>query len=337
METFKNLIYHTKTEKRSIFLLVFLISIMTIAKEYLISSKKVEIEDLCYLEGILELNDKAKSKKTFKELRNKKNINSLEVKKNTSSPKEKITRAFIGKINPNIASEDSLKLLGLSSFAVSNLIKYREKGGKIKSPKQLTNIYGVDSSTFSKIKDNISIPIPVESDSIIVADASKTTNEFIDSNTFAKAKVKKKSILIDINTADEIQLQYVNGIGPSFAKRIIKYRDMIGGYHSKGQLLEVYGLDHEKFHQIKDQITVGGNIQPININSSDSKDLSVHPYINYQEARLIVAYTSKHGPIKSAYDIVKIGVMDSLFVEKIMPYLPDSLRHYNAHKPLTSL
>jgi competence ComEA-like helix-hairpin-helix protein len=337
METFKDLIYHTKSEKRSIFLLVILISILTLGREYLLSMNKAEIEDLCYLEGILELKEETKPKNKFKKTTFKKRSKYDIESKKTLSHKELKTSHFNGKINPNTASEDSLKLLGLSSFAVSNLIKYREKGGKIKYSSQLTKIYGIDSSTFFNIKDKISIPKPDVSDTFIVAEALETIDKSIDSNTFAKAKTEKKSILIDINTADEIQLQYVNGIGPSFAKRIIKYRDLVGGYHSKGQLLEVYGLDHSKFHQIKDQITIGGKVQDINVNSSDYKALSNHPYINRQEARLIVAYTSKHGPLKHAYDIVKIGVMDSLFVEKIMPYLPDSLRHQNAQTPLTSL
>ncbi|NNF33651.1 MAG: hypothetical protein HKN68_06065 [Saprospiraceae bacterium] len=337
METFKDLIYHTKTEKRSIFLLVFLISIMTIGKDYLLSRNNAEVEDLCYLEGILELEHKTKSEKSFNTRAETKSSRNEAKNKSNVIQKKNSQRVFTGKIDPNTASGDSLKLLGLSSFAVNNLIKYREKGGKIKSSTQLTNIYGIDSSTYSQIKDNISIPKPIESYEPKVEVASKKEDKSIDTIAFAKAKIKKKSILIDINTADEIQLQYVNGIGPSFAKRIIKYRDLIGGYHSKGQLLEVYGLDHSKFHQIKDQVTVGGKVQDINVNSSDYKVLSNHPYIDHQEARLIVAYTSKHGPLTHAYDIVKIGVMDSLFVEKIMPYLPDSLRHQNAHTPLTSL
>ena len=144
-------------------------------------------------------------------------------------------------------------------------------------------------------------------------------------------------ILIDINSADEIQLQYVKGIGPAFAERIIKYRELIGGFHHIHQLMEVYGIDRDKFIQLKDQIKLTGETEKININSLDQKQISRHPYISYQEAKLIVAYRKKHGPYKSVYDITKIGVMDSSFVKKILPYIPDTLRSYNAQAPLTSL
>ncbi len=338
METIKDVIYHSKTEKRSFLLLIFIIAVLSIAKQQLTSLKSIEVEDLCYLEDLLQPDDNKTLDKKILKRKDYKNDDSRLRKEVATISTTKKNQEFKGKVNPNTANEDSLKLLGISTFAINNLIKYRAKGGKIKNPEELKKIYGIDSSTFKDIQDNISIPKP--SDPILTSistEIPKVDNKPIDTFSFAKAKEEKKKILIDVNTADEIQLQYINGIGPSYAKRIVKYRALIGGYHSKNQLLEVYGLDRQKLDEIKDQITVGDNIEKLDVNSIDYKSISSHPYISHQEARLIVAYTKKHGSFKNAYDIVKIGVMDSLFVEKILPYLPDSLVQLNAHTPLTSL
>jgi DNA uptake protein ComE-like DNA-binding protein len=47
----------------------------------------------------------------------------------------------------------------------------------------------------------------------------------------------------NLNTASASDLLPIHGIGPVLSKRIIKYRDAIGGYTHKHQLYKVYGLD----------------------------------------------------------------------------------------------
>lgn len=47
----------------------------------------------------------------------------------------------------------------------------------------------------------------------------------------------------NLNTASASDLLPIHGIGPVLSKRIIKYRDAIGGYTNKDQLYKVYGLD----------------------------------------------------------------------------------------------
>ena len=66
------------------------------------------------------------------------------------------------------------------------------------------------------------------------------------------------SALIDLNTADQALLETLPGIGPSLAQRILSYRQQIGGFTSKEQLLNVSGIGSKRYAQIEALVTVGG-------------------------------------------------------------------------------
>lgn len=55
----------------------------------------------------------------------------------------------------------------------------------------------------------------------------------------------KKIEVLDLNLATSEELQKVRGIGPAYSERIVKYRDILGGFSDTTQLKEVYGLKKE--------------------------------------------------------------------------------------------
>lgn len=61
---------------------------------------------------------------------------------------------------------------------------------------------------------------------------------------------------VNINSATVKDLDTLPGIGPSFAQRIIDYRNKIGGFKSVNELLKVPGIGEKKLAQIKEQVTV---------------------------------------------------------------------------------
>ena len=61
---------------------------------------------------------------------------------------------------------------------------------------------------------------------------------------------------INLNTATLDQLDTLPGIGPAIAKRIIEYRDSIGGFTAVDQLTQVSGIGEATFAKIREQITV---------------------------------------------------------------------------------
>ena len=94
----------------------------------------------------------------------------------------------------------------------------------------------------------------------------------------------KPGATIDLNTADTTLLKRVPGIGNSFARRIVKYRDLLGGYYVVEQLQEVYGMDRERYDAIYPYFTVGTAVRPLTL-TIDS--ISYHPYLSWRHKRAL--------------------------------------------------
>jgi len=124
--------------------------------------------------------------------------------------------------------------------------------------------------------------------------------------------IKKELAQIEINSADTIQLQELKGIGPGFAKRIVKYREQLGGFYAKEQLMEVYGLTEQIYNSIKNSIVVDASkIKRIKINEMDISRLKRHPYISYYEAKAIYDYRMLQ-PEKKIKNIEELSALPDL-------------------------
>lgn len=127
----------------------------------------------------------------------------------------------------------------------------------------------------------------------------------------------------NINTADTSQLQQIKGIGPKLSKRIIQYRNKLGGFFSRAQYKEVYGLDSLVVEKLAKHTYIAARFQPrqININTADFKTLVGHPYLNYQQVQRIVRYREKLGKLASIQDLVRFNLLEVSTFEKVKPYL----------------
>ncbi|MEO6149430.1 MAG: helix-hairpin-helix domain-containing protein [Mucilaginibacter sp.] len=138
----------------------------------------------------------------------------------------------------------------------------------------------------------------------------------------AFTKKARLIIPVELNGADSAILTTVYGIGPSFAKRIIKYRALLGGYASKQQLKEVYGLDAEKYAEISEQVTVdAARLKKINVNTADIDELKHLYYLTYKQKNAIIQYRMQHGDYTSAKDMLDIAILDEITINKIKPYI----------------
>ena len=140
--------------------------------------------------------------------------------------------------------------------------------------------------------------------------------------TFQKYE-KKEPVSIDINTATAEDWKQLRGSGPSFSNRIIKYRDLLGGFTNPLQLKEVYGLDAILYVEIQDFLRNESpeTIKTININLADELTLKKHPYIDAKLAKSIVKRRIKRGDYQTIDEIQKIGGLDNALFQKLSPYL----------------
>jgi competence ComEA-like helix-hairpin-helix protein len=130
------------------------------------------------------------------------------------------------------------------------------------------------------------------------------------------------SFTVDLNTADTLDLQRLRGIGPGFARRIVGYRNKLGGFVDKSQLLEVYGMDAERYAMIRDYVTVkGDSVRRIDLNAATFKSLIGHPYFPYELTKEIIIYRKKAKKFGTADELKNVsGVTDSVF-RKVSPYI----------------
>lgn len=203
--------------------------------------------------------------------------------------------------DPNIIDKHGLMQLGLSENLSSTIINYRNKGGHFYNPDDFEKIYGMDSATFILLKPYIKIEEEIIS---------------------GKKENNSNSLVLDLNNSDTLDLQQLTGIGPAFANRIVKYREMLGGYFQKEQLMEVFGMDSLRFAQIADHVMIANDpTQKININKASIKELIKHPYIEFYLAKSIVTQREKIGKFNSLDELLDTRlVYDDLF-KKIKPYL----------------
>lgn len=139
--------------------------------------------------------------------------------------------------------------------------------------------------------------------------------------SLAKPKKEASTIVMDLNTVSALDLQKVRGIGPAYSERIVRYRNLLGGYSDTAQLQEVYGLSVEVIEELNKSFTIQSKVQPLDINTDSVKVLAKHPYISFDLARIIIAYRREHGDITSISDLGKIKAVDEGTLLRLKPYL----------------
>lgn len=109
-------------------------------------------------------------------------------------------------------------------------------------------------SEIEKIEDKKNIEeIKINNKSnISVKESDVITN---DKNDIVKESDSNKNTIVNINTCTLEELLSINGIGESKAKSIIEYRENVGLFTSKEDIMKVSGIGNSLYDKIKDYIT----------------------------------------------------------------------------------
>ncbi len=110
-------------------------------------------------------------------------------------------------------------------------------------------------------------------------------------------KVERNRYVCNLNRADSAQLVQLYGIGGYFAKKILQYRERLGGsFADKRQLLEIEGFGQERYEKIEGSVVVlREDIKGFSLLDAGKEALEKHPYIGPYAARGILTYIKLKG------------------------------------------
>lgn len=217
--------------------------------------------------------------------------------------------------NPNYITDYKGYTLGMSNEEIDRLLKFREEGKWINSTADFQKVTGVSDSLLAALSPNFKFPDWVNN--------PKPRNPLETKRTDRGFTEKSFSQKTDLNTATEEQLQEVSGIGVALSKRIVSYREKVGGFSDDFQLQEVYGLNEEVVKRTLNLFTVKTPIEivKININTASASDISTIPGMSFEMAKSIWEYRVLRGKLESFDELLKIEGMTERKLQLIQLYL----------------
>lgn len=238
--------------------------------------------------------------------------------------------------DPNTVTLDSLTMLGFSPKQAQTIIRYREKGGRFRRKEDFAKIYTVSPEMYERLAAYITIPTPAPNNKPTKHENVKPkAEENKEQTTPTKQAGQEKQavqrsgyqeswrVQVDLNEADSAALIEVKGIGPYFCKKILELRERLGSFASTLQLLEIRGMDEEKFERIKGQVFVHpSGIKRFKLTEADKRFLARHPYIGAYNARGIALFAEAMGKDSCTLsNLVRNNILSPEAAEKLKPYI----------------
>ena len=226
--------------------------------------------------------------------------------------------------DPNTADSTALLRLGLRPWQVRNIYKYRAAGGIYRSKKDFARLYGLTVKEYRELEPYIRISKDYLPASTLFSGERQTVDGAQQSASDSMQPKQRYPIklhegeTIDINLSDTTALKTIPGIGSYYARRIVDYRNRLGGFVSVEQLDEIEGVPSEvKAYMVVSQ----PHPRQLDINRLSLNELKRHPYINYYQARAIVDYRRLHGPVSSLSDLRLLPEFPSEAIARLEPYV----------------
>lgn len=187
------------------------------------------------------------------------------------------------RFNPNDVTVDELIRLGFSEKQAMSIDAYRKKGGRFRRRGDFAKSFVVSDSVYRRLEPYIEIP------------------------------------LLDLNTADSSAFDALPGIGGYFAAKMVSYREQLGGYSYKEQLMDIYRFDKDKYDALEDLVEIRMETsRPYPLWSLPEEQLRLHPYIGSYAAHGIVIYRENNP--RSAWTVeglASAGVLKPDLAEKL--------------------
>ncbi|WP_299579156.1 helix-hairpin-helix domain-containing protein [uncultured Sunxiuqinia sp.] len=233
---------------------------------------------------------------------------------------EKSAEGYLFSFDPNAIDSIKLDSLQLPFYVKRNLLNYRSKGGRFYKAADFRKIYGMTDSIFDTIQPYIHIAESREVRLAPEVEKERPQERPVQLPVTAKPETRVEPIEINAATADE--LKELRGIGEVLSVRIVKYRQLLGGFWGLDQLHDVYGLKPETIENILPYLKLDSTrVVQINVNFASAEDLARHPYISYELAKALVRFRSENGFVNELQILCEKEVISEVDFPRISPYL----------------
>ena len=324
----KDFFYYSKTERRSILVLIGIGILLLVSSTWIHFSNPVvmSVVDSLAIDSFC-----------IRDFQKCLAYDSLQRKR---QPRAFRKPPLLADFDPNMADSITLCRLGLPPFMARRIINYRNKGGVFRKPEDFARIYGLSQKQYQQLKPYIVINEQNVAELSVGAVYSASTQR--DSNSLFRrvrthsysttpvedsiihklnsTRVKKypEGTILDLNAVDTTQLKCVPGIGRGLAKMIVAYRNRLGGYTDVNQLQEVAPIDTLVNHWFKIDSCI---FRPLRINRAGLDQLRNHPYMNFYKAKVILEYRRKRGKIKGLSQLSMFQEFTEKDLQRLKPYL----------------
>ena len=211
--------------------------------------------------------------------------------------------------NPNFLSEYKAYILGISADELKRLTNFRAAGKFVNNPTEFQNVTGISDSLLAELGPLFKFP-EFKSNR-----PKKVEREF----EILETTIPEK----DQNLVTQSDLQKVKGVGEKLSQRIVAYRELLKGFTEADQLGEVYFLPPETAQEILKvyPLLSKPDIDKVDVNRADFKEILALPYIDYKLTRQIFQYKTRFGQFNSLEDLKKIDSFPLDKYERIALYL----------------
>ena len=227
------------------------------------------------------------------------------------------TQGTLHPFDPNTADSATLVRLGLHPRLARRICRYRAAGGRFRHARDLARIYGMDTAALRRLSPYIRIAAAPGANPPFRKPRPLEKSHY--AYTPYPSRKLPRGRQLDLNAADSAELLRVPGVGPYFARRIVRYRQRLGGFVSPEQLREIPNLPDSV--QTWFRVTAEKAQRPLRLNTATFRELLRHPYLNYEQVKAIVNYRERQGALQTLQELSLSEAFTPVDLERLTPYV----------------
>jgi DNA uptake protein and related DNA-binding proteins len=220
-----------------------------------------------------------------------------------------------------IIADDSLALMPESTSVEASDVKIRMSELPIRNKHVNFSNVKYSTSVNSRAIPDEKVESP-ETRTYYVKEKIENISSNSERSSFPRSEKLQTGMTINLNQADSVMFCSIPGIGPVFSKRIVAYRNLLGGYYRLEQLQEVYGMYVELYEKILPFLEITtDSLRKIPVNTSSLERLRTHPYISFYQAKAILEIRKKLGKLENISKLELLEEFSNEDIERLKPYL----------------